>query len=278
MVICYVNMILHVKLNLGIGDIIAAKTILDTKKNEYDKIHIHFNHEIYDYKTTGRKYFDFIHNFIKTLFSEEPYLIDYSDTNVSQQGFFDFFNEHNFIKPDIKKYFVFDDTKTDDKYIIVQTKIRGFGIDKFNNEKHKIFETINNISKNYKLVILGERKIVDNKETLIHKNNIFCIYNDIVNFLDKDRLVDMTTDLDIYNDPNIDQFKKDCNIINKSHSTITFGISGSFIIAMSVGNVINYYDPYFGGSLFWKIENSKFDDLFLYSKLEDFNKKLINIE
>ena len=88
----------------------------------------------------------------------------------------------------------------------------------------------------------------------------------------------MTTDLDIYNDPNIDQFKKDCNIINKSHSTITFGISGSFIIAMSVGNVINYYDPYFGGSLFWKIENSKFDDLFLYSKLEDFNKKLINIE
>ena len=92
MVICYVNMILHVKLNLGIGDIIAAKTILDTKKNEYDKIHIHFNHEIYDYKTTGRKYFDFIHNFIKNLFSEEPYLIDYSDTNVSQQGFFDFFN------------------------------------------------------------------------------------------------------------------------------------------------------------------------------------------
>ena len=113
---------------------------------------------------------------------------------------------------------------------------------------------------------------------MIHKNNIFCIYNDIINFLDNDRLFDLTTDLDIYNDPNISQFKKDCNIINKAQSTITFGISGSFIIAMSVGNVINYYDPYYGGSLFWKIENSKFDDLFLYSNLENFNKKLINMK
>lgn len=261
---------LHVKINLGIGDIIVAKTYLDDKKEEYDKIYIHKNRDIEYWRS--KKNIEFADEFIKILFDESPYIIDDSDYQIESVGAFSYLSEKSFKKKDLTKYFCDASyIKEYDNYIVLLTKIRGFDINKFNSVKSEIFSIINKLP--YKIVLQGEKKLYTSNEIEIHKNNIFCIYDDIIKNIDPNKIIDLTINDDLHNSPKLNNLLRDCNIIHNSNFTITFGISGAFIMAMSISKVINFYDDSYGGQIF-KLNENTYEDLSLCSTLYDFEKKL----
>lgn len=263
---------LHVKINLGIGDIIVAKTYLDAKKEEYNKIYIHKNRDIEYWRSKNN--INFADEFLNLLFNESPYIIDDSDYPVESTGAFSYFSDKLFKKKDLTKYLCNSSyVKEYDNYIVLLTKIRGFDINKFNSIKSQIFSNINKLP--FKIVLQGEKRLYHSNEIAVHKNNIFCIYDDIIKSIDSNKIIDLTIDDDLHNSPKLDNILRDCNIIHNSNFTVTFGISGAFIMAMSISKVLNFYDdsPIYGGQIF-KMNENTYDDLLLCSNLHDFEKNL----
>jgi hypothetical protein len=116
-------------------------------------------------------------------------------------------------------------------YIVFHTKMRHDNlIDKFINESlpslNYFFE---NFKTSKKIIIMGEKYIGQNMETIIHKT--ISLYNNLLLLKNNnDDVIDLTSDVLTEGNPDFDNFLFDIEIINKAIFNVTFGIGGSFNI------------------------------------------------
>jgi hypothetical protein len=232
--------ILRIKTCVGIGDLLHLKQLLDDMKNNYSSVEISLDHEIIrSYKSNYDEYLTFINSLFIKLFSEPPYKIcedinskTYSPTILARN-----FSQTPRI-PNLEKYFCENNNKTED--IIILTKIRGFHRENYEKIKTAFINLLNKISKNRKIILVGERNIGANREYDIHGiEYIYSIYKDLISNINS--FEDKTIEELGFTSPNIDNFYKDCNILNQAKAVICLGSGGNVSMAMATSNIVNFY-------------------------------------
>ena len=120
--------------------------------------------------------------------------------------------------------------------IVVFTKIRDLHSHLFSTISEDFFNSINQSGK--KIILLGERKIKYGNEYSIHgKEKIYSIYDQCVNNIDNDKLIDLTTNIYEFNNFSLDSILKDISVINNSLTTYVFGGGGFFCLSLFTGKL-----------------------------------------
>jgi len=221
--------------HLGIGDLLFIK--MKQISNNLDINCININNDLilqycenYDIKIY------FITNLIKLLFPNTKF---YINNNPCDFRIFDnYLLQKTYIYNDINTNIINVKNKYSD-YIVFHTKMRYDGlIDKFTNEilpELNIF--LENFKTSKKIIILGERQIGQNLETIIHKT--ISLYNNLLLLNKNNAIIDLTDDVLTCGNPDFNKFLLDIEIINKAVCNITFGLGGSFNIckAFSENNI-----------------------------------------
>lgn len=264
---------LNIKTHAAIGDIFFSKQLLDEVKDNYDIININFDKDILrQYKGDYDLFYDFTSKMFKELFSEKPYCI--GETSLSKTyAPMEICNMINskFKVPNFQKYFCNEFNNTQEDYIVVLTKIRGWDYGYYLEVKEEYLKLLNKISHKTKIYIMGERTIGANLENQIHGPQIiYSIYDDLSENIDN--FQDLTVEEFGIFAPKYEDFLNDCQIMNNSKHVICLGVSGSINMAMSVSKVINYY----GNSIIENIFNSfpKENEKFFTNDLNQFFAKL----
>jgi sugar O-acyltransferase (sialic acid O-acetyltransferase NeuD family) len=122
-------------------------------------------------------------------------------------------------------------------YIVFTTKIRSSDKSLFNILSE--FKTFCETSKfNVPIVIIGERKLLDNYEVLVHPFR--CIYDILILLKKNNNVIDLTEET-LNNNPNFDSFIRDINIISYASEVISIGYGGNFCMNMFFGKQIKSY-------------------------------------
>lgn len=259
--------------HLGIGDLLIIKMIQISNKIDISNINI--NHELivqncenYDQKIYTIK------NFLELLFPNSTY-----DINNTTINFYNFINtykiKHTYIYDEIdnRKFINIKNEYSD--YIIFHTKMRHDRLmDKFNNE---MLVQLNNFLARFvstkKILILGERNIGQNNETINHKTE--SLYNNLLVLKNNNHVIDLTHDELTCGNPDFDKCLYDIQLINKSLCNITFGIGGPLSIckAFSRNNIsfIPFYELTPGKVI---IDSMNIIDNTIVSNVDELEKRL----
>lgn len=241
--------ICKIKTNVGLGDVIYLKQLLDDTKHLYKSIQISPNKEIINTtKNCFVSHFKFIYNIFYDLFSESPYEIVYSPKfnglPLTHASYVQFLYAVFGIKlipkiPNLETYFC-KKIYPKNNNILITTKIRGMHISEYESIKGNFYTLLNQIGRKYNLILIGEREIGTNPEYKnLDNKELFTIYEDLTKYLKnyQDKTTTSMTDIT----PDYSDFLEDCSIMNASKKVITLGIGGNVAMAMSVSEIINYY-------------------------------------
>ena len=219
-------------INSGIGDILLTKIYNNPKQIYYNIKHT----LVYKPFPDNLKNVIFNIKLLYNLFTKENVKVFNKDIvvsrpilnlylNVKEYSLMNYFN----IKKSIYQ-----------NYIIIHTKIRlrkgeGHIVNKIKNFCKNLFK---DIKFKYKVIILGERKIDENKETKIIDMNT--IYDECLLLKNNNNVIDLTVEK-MYNTPNFQKFEEDINLVNNAVCNIGFGHGGQFCINLAFSNSTIYY-------------------------------------
>jgi len=140
------------------------------------------------------------------------------------------------------------------KYIIIHTKLR-FGFNQneifINNIKIKLKDFFSNLKTEYKIIILGERKI-DNNSATKALPTITTIYDECLLLKNNNDVIDLTEEV-MYNTPEMSRFERDLRIIHNAEFNIGIGHGGQFCFNLLFSKKSIYYCP--PGLINFEIEN-----------------------
>jgi hypothetical protein len=236
---------LSISLNGGIGDVILSNNLIGSIKDQYNIINIGPNNDIMrKYRNNDHKYYDFLLNFLSLFFSDNKKYMIHKNNNFQRFSIIDNILVNTKI-PDDGLYNIKIANKlidlelppiSTDEYIVITTKVRGLPLYNLYIKiyKKQILETLKKCSKKYKIVIIGDRGLPTSIEyKTIGNQRVYCIYNDLINELPQDRILDLTVN-DTYIDvPDITKLIQDCTYMNKAKAVITIGYGGNFILALA---------------------------------------------
>lgn len=258
---------------LGIGDLLIVK--MAQVSNDLEICNININRELirthcedYDQKikTTTKM--------IKLLFPNTTY--DINDRHI------EFMNIINTYK--IKVSYIYDHIDTSkflnikndySDYIIFHTKLRH---DRLMDRCHEeIFDNLKYFLSNFvsskKIILLGERTIGKNFETITH--NTKSLYDLLLLLQNNNCVIDLTHDVLTCGNPDFDIFLSDIQLIHDAVCNITFGIGGPFSIckAFSKNNIsfIPFYDSSPGKNI---IDQMNLVDYTIVDNMNDFKNTL----
>jgi len=228
----------------GIGDNLIIRIFFDSIKDNYDQIRISHNKNVINVWRNGDpKYINFLNELGKLLFSEHPYIYDngtYPHINASKEIFTLKLMPQ---KPNLDNLLCKGESlNLDEEYIVLTTKIRLISRNVFYPLSPQLWNTLRNVSKKYKIVILGEKDVEKSKEYL-HDNNIemvYGIYEQIIANIPNDRIIDLTVPALGITCPDLKKIQQDCLIMKESKATLTFGIGGNLWLALMVANTIGF--------------------------------------
>jgi hypothetical protein len=147
-------------------------------------------------------------------------------------------------------------------------------IDKFNNETvGQLNKFLSRFVSTKKILILGERNIGQNNETIIHKT--ISLYNNLLLLKNNNRVIDLTHDVLTCGNPDFDKFLSDIQLINKSLCNVTFGIGGPFNICKAFSKRNISFIPFYQLAPDKRIiENMNSIDNSILSNVEQLKKRL----
>ena len=230
--------------HLGIGDLLIIKMIQISHKMDISNININHDLIVDNCENYDQKIYT-ITKFVELLFPNTTY-----DINNNTINFYNIINtykiKHTYIYDDIdtRKFINIKNEYSD--YIIFHTKMRHDRLmDKFNNEMlMQLNDFLSRFVSTKKILILGERNIGQNHETINHKTK--SLYNNLLVLKNNNHVIDLTHDELTCGNPDFDKCLSDIQLINKSLCNITFGIGGPFSIckAFSRNNIsfIPFYE------------------------------------
>lgn len=261
---------------MGIGDHIVIRGYLDAIKKQYKEIKIS-NHKplLKTWRNNDMIYGDFINQFGKLIFSEPPFKFDYGDYPFRSQL-------------DVLKIYNIEPQKTnlqhllckglpldlDDPYLVLTTKVRMVDKRFLYPLLPKLWKTLQDISKNYKIVILGEREVERSKEYSIFNNfmEVYSLYDQIIANVSKDKMLDLTIPALGITTPSLEQIQQDCFIMKNAKCVVVIGVGGNFCLSSAVANTIVYRtdkEPNLDGML-----KHNYSDLFMTKDWNQFIKTL----
>jgi len=227
------------KIAAGLGDAIFIAAALNAIKDKFDRIYVSVRWDIADtYRLGGQPYRQFHTEVLKLLFADPKFILDNPDKN------YPYFSVGALwaagiplVLPRFGKVLTTTDplpAEIDKQYIVVTTKVRQLDSKLYKCVKIDFLATLVELSKKYKIVIIGEREVEMNPEYLIYGNRyIYCIYDHLIGAL-KENVVDLTVPKLGITVPNIDTFKRDCSIMLNAKCVVTLGCGGNFILAAAV--------------------------------------------
>lgn len=235
--------VLRLKPNLGLGDLLIYLSYIKQHYNDYDKFQIVFDFEkLLYWRNDSQSIANFTKDLVAIWFNDSKIEIlnhldesDYTDrlelySNVKRE----------FLRP-VKLNNILDQP-----YICIGTKVRLEDYYYYLSYKDKFLDALTILSEKYKIVIMGERETKFNKEIAdIRELNsgLFLIYNDLINNIDKSKLIDLTRE-EILHDNNVADFYKDAMILKNSEFTTCIGGGGFHLIAMSFARKVIGYRSY----------------------------------
>ena len=136
----------------------------------------------------------------------------------------------------------FSTNEIKEPYIIFHTKCRFLG--SLKNQTDENINKLKNFYKEfrtkYKVIILGERRMVETDESNYH--GIKTIYNELLLLKRNNNVIDLSKE-EIYNNLNYDDFLKDVSMIHHASYNIHFGLGGQFVSSLVFGDSIINYIP-----------------------------------
>lgn len=221
--------------HLGIGDLLLVKMIEVSHGLHIQ--HININKPlIQKYSSDYDTKLGFILQLVSLLFPNAVYSI-----NTTPLDFRDFCKKYK-----ANSIYLYDmihkqpskNTVCVDDCIVFHTKLRhDYLIDKFNRYILPDLTTfLRSFTTTKKIVIVGERTIGKNYETIKHKTK--SLYNELLLLRTKNTVIDLTKE-QLTEGGVFDEFLQDIEIINKCICNVTFGIGGplSLTIAFSKHNI-----------------------------------------
>jgi len=273
---------LEMSINAGIGDNLMVRVFFDSIKHNYDQIIISHNKEIIDYWKDGDpKYYQFLNEFGSMLFTTTPYVfsrcLQFPPMNLHDGAHS--IKTLNLVarKPDLDHILCQGSSlNLGEEYIVITTKIRGIERREFFAQSIHMWRALRELSKKYKIVILGERTVETSKEYGNNRNIIYGIYEQIIANLPQDRVVDLTVPALGITVPNIDSIKQDCLIMKQAKFVITLAVGGNLWLAISVANTIGFRadNGVVNNYLNDLISNTEYPSVFLTQDWSAFIKKL----
>jgi hypothetical protein len=263
-----------IKPHLGIGDLLILR--MKEISNNLNITHININKKLIEkYSSNYNTKINFVTKFIMFLFPNVTIDINNIPCNfniidnykLNTLYLYNYVN-HNLINIE-NKY-------TD--YIVFHTKMRHDNlIDKFINESlsslNYFFETFKTSKK---IIIMGEKYIGQNLETIIHKT--FSLYNNLLLLKNNNDVIDLTSDVLTEGNPDFNNFLFDIEIINKAICNVTFGIGGSFNICKAFSKNNISFIPFYNLSPYNNILN-EFNNIdnSIVENTDELNNKIKNI-
>jgi hypothetical protein len=232
----------------SLGEIINIKYHLDLVKNKYDQIILSFHTPLWegslhteasDWEVKKKLWMNLLSDLGKLFFSEKPYILEDSS------------NRYGGDVSVLVRAINLPPTKAEmghllccgnalnlqEPYIVLTTKARQFDRGIFNQCSKQFWDTLLNLSKKYKIVILGEREVEMRKEYHGDINSFFGLYNDIISLIPKNRLIDLTVPALGETVSNLKQIQQDCLIMKEAKFVITLGVGGNFCMATAVADM-----------------------------------------
>jgi len=274
------NLIYKVKINLGIGDLLYSRSILDNLSYKYKKVIISPNIESYNtYREPNKDDLAFTMSMLKMLFKEPYYTIDVPNKNYPPRFAWTFssIDRVDIVKPNLSDELCEGQPLNIGPYLVIPTRVRELLITEYNTQiKARFLNILKKLSAKYKIVLMGERELLKYKEQVILKDRVYSMYYDIINVIPKDRIVDLTfTTLNAIKGNRIAKIKQECLYMRDAEYNITFGNGGPFCMATAVGKVIGYYsknNPCDVNPILFKQKN--YPGTFIYDNIEAFFLKL----
>lgn len=226
---------------LSIGELIIIQSSLSNILDKYSKINLlpYYSYSSYP----GEK--EFVKSFCKTIFTNNKYclldspILGKVEYPKNKEDFSSLLWIGGLMKRNIKlvEPYLVSELVNNEKpeysnYVVLNTKVRILKKRTFLNNLIEFKKMLLEISKNYTIIIMGEKSNQKNH----NDENIFCCY-DYIKDIFNDKFIDLTFEIDPNNRfSNIENLKKDCTIMHYSKLVISFGVGGSFVLASSVAN------------------------------------------
>ena len=227
---------------LGIGDIFLFS--LEMKKKNIKDLKINIDLETLSiYRSDTPDYINFVIELIEFLFQDIPVEFVSNAFNLVYEENWPLI--HNSLNtPEICEYYkeIFkkDIENTEDEYYVLFTKIRDYRYKDYQKIKTEFFNTLNNNNK--KILLLGEKEIEYGVEyKLIGESSIYSIYNDIINNINHDLIIDKTIPKMGITLPDLNSIISDMNLIYNSKQTIMIGRGGFFCLSLPTNKLISLH-------------------------------------
>jgi hypothetical protein len=267
---------------LGIGDLCSLKRYCISTGVYYKKIIINSDairfyknlNNSYDYNI----YIEFLSRFIRNLFQTEVEVRDGLGRYLLQDPIRDLS-----IKPStilLNSYYTFENdnhiesTLDDNNYIVFHTKVRNDDSSNFHNTRKMLVHFFNKFRANMPIVILGERSISENIETIMH--NTCCIYDELMLTTYNNIVIDLTQPTLTNGGIVYDTFERDLNYINKAYANVILGIGGPLSLSVSFcnNNIIFIEHETYTGSFSSVIKSIESDNNKISTNIDDFFTEL----
>jgi len=219
----------------GIGDLLLLK--LKTESCNNLKEVVICKEFILHYRNTTIKFYNFVVYLVNKLFTNIP--VKFIDTNYLNKPLYDF-DMNGVTNYDLSKFWDLNKLQLPKKYIVFTTKVRldNTSYEEINSIKSKLSLFLENFTCKYPIVLEGERKIDENIETKTH--NIFSIYDILLKLKKNNTVIDLTKEV-LTNTPEIEDFEKSLEILNKAECLFNIGIGGNFCMNSCFGKKIITY-------------------------------------
>lgn len=233
--------ILKITIPIGVGDLLYIKAMLDNTGDRYQEIYIRFHRDIITFYQMDPNYNKFLDDMGALFFGQPPYIL--TEEAIPFYGISSICSDNKIvpIKPNLKDLLCIGKSENiDGEYIVVVTKVRYMPRAHFNMISGRFFTALKRLSEKYKIVILGEKEVYMNPGYLEFKDSIYSIYNDIIDNIPQNRIVDLTLPTTGNVAPNLKQIQQDCLTLSGAKVAITIGVGGGMSMATAVANVVGY--------------------------------------
>lgn len=233
--------IFRANIPVGLGDLIYAKAMFDNMKHRYLEIRLNTYRDIISSYGIDSNYNKFIDDIMALFFNEPPYVL--TSEHIPFYGLALMCRDHRIVpvKPELK-HLLCKGTPINigEEYVAIVTKVRYMAREHFDSKKNELFSIIQQLSQKYKIVILGERVVQLNGGYTVFVNGVYSIYDDIIQNISPDRIVDLTVPALGITAPSLTNIQQDCLTLSNAKFAITIGVGGGFCMATAVANTIGY--------------------------------------
>jgi hypothetical protein len=256
---------LSLALPTALGEVINIRYNMQQLFDRYDRINITFNPRVYwdevmnthlpDWPQKEQKLHNLCVELGNLFFTEPPFTFGMylPYPRLYHAGYL--IDDYHLIPkmPQMAKYLCKGIPLNIGEYVVITTKVREVPKARYDQHKQELYDLIRQISDKYPIVILGEKILEIRKEyVILQKNNtLFCLYEDLINAIPKDRVIDLTKPFLSETVSTLSEVQQDCLIMHNAKATITVGIGGNFLMATSSeGKHIAFRDDNYAGTPF----------------------------